>query len=151
MIGSTTRTPLDTACLMLDSLRDRQLDGVLDAFDPSPDTYIFVEGPRWTNKGGERIHKGWRDYFNAPIKLLEWRWTEGPEVFESDTLALVCGVVEYQFEGAGQPRPLAMRMTWAMRLNDDGVWRIVHEHGSQPLEDPYGTGDWLVEGEPTDA
>lgn len=145
MIGSPTRTPLDTACLMLDSLRDHDLEGVLDCFDTSPDVYIFVEGPRWTNKGGERIHQGWRDYFNAPIHLNDWRWTEGPEVFESADMALVCGVIAYEFEGAGKPRPLVMRMTWAFRRNPDDVWRIIHEHGSQPLEDPYGTGDWLAQ------
>ena len=145
MIGSTTRTPLDTACLMLDSLRDRNLDGVLDCFDEGPDAYIFVEGPRWTNRDGKRIHKGWRDYFEAPIELLSWRWTDGPDVFESGDLGLVCGVVEYQFEGAGEPRTLLMRMTWGVRRSQDGVYRIMHEHGSQPLKDPYGVGDWLVE------
>lgn len=144
MIGSTTRSPLDTATLMLDSLRDRSLEGVLDCFDKSPDTYVFVEGPRWTNRGGEAIHQGWRDYFDAPIALNSWRWTEGPDVFESGDLAVVCGVIEYEFEGNGQPRPLPMRMTWVVRRSEDRVWRIVHEHGSQPLEDPYGTGDWLV-------
>lgn len=143
MLASTTRSPLDTVELMLNSLRDRHLEGVLDCFDESPDVYIFPEGPRWTNKGGQRIHKGWRDYFQAPIRLKSWRWTNGPEVFESTDLALVCGVIEYEFEGAGQPRPLTMRMTWGVRRSGDGVWRIIHEHGSQPLADPYGTGDWL--------
>lgn len=143
MIGSTTRTPLDTACLMMDSLKERNLEGVLDCFDKSPDIYVYPEGPRWTNKGGERIHKGWRDYFQAPIRLHSWRWTDGPEVFEGTELALVCGVIQFEFEGAGQPRPLHMRMTWGMRRSADGVWRIIHEHGSQPLKDPYGTGDWL--------
>lgn len=147
MIASTTRTPLDTVCLMLDSLRDRNLDGVLDCFDEGPDVYIFVEGPRWTNRDGKRIHKGWRDYFKAPITLHSWRWTDGPDVFESGDMGLVCGVVEYQFEGANEPRPLLMRMTWAVRRSPDNVFRIMHEHGSQPLADPYGTGDWFVEEE----
>lgn len=146
MIGSTARTPVETATLMLDSLRDRSLKGVLDCFDPGEDTYIFVEGPRWTNRGGERIHQGWRDYFQAPIRLIQWQWTEGPTTFEDGDLAVVCGVIEYQFEGAGEPRPLPMRMTWVVRRGDERIWRIVHEHGSQPLKDPYGTGDWLVEG-----
>lgn len=143
MIGSPDRTPLETAALLLDSIQNRELEGVLDSFDEADDTYIFVEGPRWTNRGGRRIHQGWRDYFDAPILLRSWRWTEGPYVFEDAALATVCGVVEYQFEGAGEPRPMLMRMTWVVRRGADGVWRIIHEHGSQPLEDPYGTGDWL--------
>lgn len=142
-----SRGPLETAAYMLDSVRDRDLDGVLDCFDPSPDTYVYLEGPRWTNKGGERIRQGWRDYFKAPIELHGWRWAEGPEVHESGDLALVAGVIDYQFEGAGQPRHLKMRMTWVLRRTD-GVWRILHEHGSQPLADPYGTGDWLITEKP---
>ena len=138
-----SRTPLQTASLMLDSLRDRDLDGVLDCFDAADDTYVFVEGPRWTNKGGRKIHQGWRDYFQAPILLHSWAWVEGPEVHESGDLALVAGVIEYAFEGGGRPRQLRMRMTWVLRRTD-GIWRIIHEHGSQPLPDPYGTGDWLV-------
>lgn len=138
-----TRTPLETASGMLDALINRDLDGVLDSFDPADDTYVYLEGPRWTNKGGDRIAKGWRDYFQAPIALRSWEWQEGPEVHESGDLALVAGVIEYQFEGAGAPRPLRMRMTWVTRRTD-GVWRILHEHGSQPLADPYGTGDWLI-------
>lgn len=145
MIGSTERTPVDTATLMLDSVRDRDLEGVLDCFDKADDTYVYLEGPRWTNRGGERIHKGWRDYFDAPIELNQWRWTEGPYVFESSDLATVCGVIEYDFMGGGEPKHLKMRMTWVVRRGEDRVWRIVHEHGSQPLADPYGTGDWYVE------
>lgn len=141
---TTERTPLETAEHMLNSLRDRDLDGVLDCFDDAPDVYIFVEGPRWSNQDGRRIHQGWRDYFQAPIQLNGWQWAEGPEVFEDAALALVAGIVEYDFEGAGEPRHLRMRMTWVLRKNDEDVWKIIHEHGSQPLDDPYGTGDWLV-------
>jgi ketosteroid isomerase-like protein len=138
-----SRTPLQTATLMLDSVRDRDLDTVLDSYDPADDTYVYLEGPRWTNKGGERIRRGWRDYFTAPISLHSWAWAEGPEVHESGDLALVAGVIDCEFEAGGQPRPLRMRMTWVLRRTG-GVWRILHEHGSQPLADPYGTGDWLL-------
>ncbi|WP_256839422.1 YybH family protein [Ornithinimicrobium faecis] len=136
-------TPLATATGMLDALIDRDLDGVLECFDPAEDTYVYLEGPRWTNKGGEAIRKGWRDYFQAPIALLSWQWAEGPEVHESGDLGFVAGVIEYQFESDGMARPLRMRMTWVVRRRG-GAWRILHEHGSQPLTDPYGTGDWLV-------
>lgn len=145
MTAATDRTPIGTPTQMFDSLIARDLEGVLDCFDDADDAYVFLEGPRWTNKGGKRIHQGWRDYFEAPIRLKEWRWVEGPEVFASGDLAAVCGVTECQFEGAGEPRPMKMRMSWVVRRGEDRVWRIVHEHGSQPLPDPYGTGDWWQE------
>ena len=133
---------VETPTRMLDSLARQDLEGVLDCFDPAEDTYVFVEGPRWTNRGGERIRDGWRDYFTAPQKLASWEWVEGPEAHESGELALVAGVIRYDFEIDGASAPMNFRMTWVLRRTN-GVWRILHEHGSQPLPDPYGTGDWL--------
>jgi ketosteroid isomerase-like protein len=134
--------PLQTITRMLDAVRDRRVETVVDCFDPGPDTYVFLEGPRWTNRGGESIRRGWRAYFQAPIRLRSWSWHDGPLLHESGDLAVVAGVVDCDFEAGGAPRPLRMRMTWGLARNA-GVWRIVHEHGSQPLADPYGTGDWL--------
>ncbi|MFD2354595.1 nuclear transport factor 2 family protein [Nonomuraea ferruginea] len=71
---------------------------------------------------------------------------EGPFCWEADTLAQVAGVIDYDIEGDGKQGRLRMRMTWLVRREDD-TWRIVHEHGSQPLADPYGAGDWWPEGE----
>lgn len=142
---STPRGAAATPAHMLDSLAARRLDDVIDCFDGAPDTYVFLEGPRWTNTGGDRIHEGWRKYFEAPIRLAEWAWVEGPVVQEADRLALVCGVIDFVFETDGRRRDMRMRMTWVLRPGPDGVWRIVHEHGSQPLADPYGTGDWAPE------
>ena len=56
------------------------------------------------------------------------------------------GVVDYDVSGNGRASRLRMRMTWLLRWEGDR-WRIVHEHGSQPLPDPYGAGDWWPEGE----
>lgn len=139
------RTPLQTAEAMLTSVIERRLDGVLETFSPADDAYVFVEGPRWTTRGGDRIRAGWEAYFKAPIRINAFRWVEGPFTYESDTLAQVVGVIDYDITGNGKAGRLRMRMTWLMR-KEDGVWRIVHEHGSQPLPDPYGAGDWWPEG-----
>lgn len=130
---------------MLQAVIDRSLEGVLDSFSPAPDSYVFVEGPRWTTRGGDRIQAGWRAYFDAPIRITAFRWVEGPVTWQSEGLAQVAGVVDYDVTGQGKPRQLRMRMTWLLRP-EDGRWRIVHEHGSQPLPDPYGAGDWWPEG-----
>ncbi|MFV2022833.1 MULTISPECIES: YybH family protein [unclassified Micromonospora] len=145
MPATPTRSAVDTPAQMLDALRERDLDGVLDCFDPGPQTYVFLEGPRWSNRGGDRVHEGWRRYFDSPVRLIEWRWADGPDVHESQHVAFVCGIVDCHFTGGPQDRQLRMRMTWGLRRGTDGVWRIIHEHGSQPLADPYGTGDWFAE------
>ena len=138
-------TPLATAEGMLTAVIDRNLDGVLDSFSSADDAYVFVEGPRWTTKGGEQIANGWRAYFDAPIRITAFRWAEGPFVFESGSLGQVVGIVDYNVSGDGVAKRLRMRMTWLVRHEGDR-WRIVHEHGSQPLADPYGAGDWWPEG-----
>ncbi|MGH3264021.1 MAG: YybH family protein [Sciscionella sp.] len=139
-------TPLSAAEGMLTAVIGRDLPGVLDSFSAADDVYIFVEGPRWTNRGGGRIAEGWRAYFEAPIRITAFEWVEGPYVFESGTLGQVVGVVDYDVSGNGMAKRLRMRMTWLLRHEGDR-WRIVHEHGSQPLPDPYGAGDWWPAGE----
>lgn len=138
-------TPLDTAEAMLTAVVDQRLEGVLETFSPEDDAYVFVEGPRWTTHGGDRIKAGWEAYFKAPVGITAFRWVEGPFTWESDTLAQVVGVIDYDIVGDGKAGRLRMRMTWLVR-REEGRWRIVHEHGSQPLEDPYGAGDWWPEG-----
>lgn len=138
-------SPLAGAEGMLTAVVERDLDGVLDSFSSGPDAYVFVEGPRWTTKGGDRIAAGWRAYFEAPIRITVFDWAEGPFVFRSGTLGQVAGIVDYDVSGNGVAKRLRMRMTWLLRDEGDR-WRIVHEHGSQPLADPYGAGDWWPEG-----
>lgn len=130
---------------MLEAVIGRDLNGVLDSFSRQDDAYVFVEGPRWTTKGGDKIAAGWRAYFDAPIRIASFSWVEGPYVYESGSLAQVVGVIDHQVSGGGVAKRLRMRMTWLLRHEGDR-WRIVHEHGSQPLADPYGAGDWWPEG-----
>jgi len=138
-------TPLGATEDMLTAVIDRRLDDVLDSFSAADDTYVFLEGPRWTNRGGDRIATGWRAYFTAPIRIEAFRWVEGPYTFEGAELAQVAGVIDYDIATDGEAGRLRMRMTWLLRREEDR-WRIVHEHGSQPLADPYGAGDWWPAG-----
>ena len=46
------------------------------------------------------------------------------------------------FPQLGPIKEIVFRLTWVMERQSDR-WRIVHEHASQPLTDPYGVGDWL--------
>ncbi|WP_083768225.1 YybH family protein [Nocardioides sp. JS614] len=143
-------TPLAAAEGMLRGVIDRDLDAVLDSFTSAADAYMYVEGPRWTTRGGDNVAQGWRAYFDTGIGIDSFSWVEGPQVIETPALSAVLGVVDYQVRSAegSQPAehaPLRLRMTWLLRP-EDGRWRIVHEHGSQPLVDPYGSGDWWPEG-----
>jgi ketosteroid isomerase-like protein len=151
--------PLGAIEAMLNAVIERRLEEVLDSFSAGEDAYVFVEGPRWSTRGGDRIAKGWRAYFDAPIRIDSYAWVEGPFVLGEEPLALVAGILDYAVRGNGSAGMLRMRMSWLLRAEGRKTlalshsdephvtrWRIVHEHGSQPLADPYGAGDWWPEG-----
>lgn len=138
-------TPLQAAEAMVAAVINRDLDGVLDSFTSQDDAYMYVEGPRWTTRGGNNVAAGWRAYFESSIRINNFHWVEGPFTFETPELAQVMGVIDYDISGEGENGRLRLRMTWLLRL-ENGRWRIIHEHGSQPLADPYGAGDWWPAG-----
>lgn len=127
----------------LNAICARDVPTVLSLIDlEDPRIMGFPEGPRWVTNKGETIRRGWNDYMDNPVVLKNWSWVQGPDVKAEGTMALVAAVVNYEFEVNGRPNPLKMRMTWVLH-EVDGVWKSIHEHGSQPLPDPYGFGDWL--------
>ncbi|WP_433496465.1 YybH family protein [Sphaerimonospora sp. CA-214678] len=138
-------TAVQAAESMLNAVVARDLEKVVGIFSDRPDAYMYVEGPRWTTRGGERLREGWAAYFRAGVGIEAWEWVEGPFSFDTAELAQVMGVIDYRVRGGDTVTPLRLRMTWLFRM-ENGRWRIVHEHGSQPLEDPYGAGDWWPEG-----
>lgn len=146
------QSPLAAAEGMLQGVIDRDLPAVLDSFTGGEDAYMYVEGPRWTTRGGANVQKGWRAYFETGVGIESYAWVEGPQVIETPELSAVLGVIDYVVrpggERTGTADPLRLRMTWLLRP-EEGRWRIVHEHGSQPLVDPYGSGDWWPEGATT--
>lgn len=137
--------PLQVAEKMLNSVVTKDLEGVVSCFSPAADAYMYVEGPRWTTTGGHNVRSGWTAYFESGMGIGKWAWVEGPHVFADQRLAQVVGVIDYEMIGGDKRTPLRLRMTWLMRREEQG-WQIIHEHGSQPLEDPYGAGDWWPDG-----
>ena len=128
---------------ILDAVRDRDVPTILAGLHLAGTPKLsFPEGPRWAVSQADTVQRGWNDYMSNPVVLTEWHWVQGPIVNARDGMALVAGIVHYGFEVDGRPNPLKMRMTWVLQ-EVDGEWKCVHEHGSQPLPDPYGLGDWL--------
>lgn len=133
---------------MLNAICARDVPTILASIDLGGTRVMgFPEGPRWVNSDVDTVKRGWKDYMDNPVVLKEWSWVQGPDVKAEGTMALVVGVVNYAFEVDGRPNPLKMRMTWVLH-QVDGMWKSIHEHGSQPLPDPYGFGDWLKESPP---
>lgn len=138
--GPLART-IDT---FIDDITAERIAEIIDGYDPSDDTYVFLEGPRWSTKTGERVAFGWSAFTDSPIRMRDWAWAEGPFEFVEGTLGWIAGVIDLNVTVGERAIAIRLRGTYVMRLNpDDQQWRIIHEHFSQPLADPYGMGDWL--------
>ena len=46
-----------------------------------------------------------------------------------------CEVADHQVEREGKElRSMDNRITWVLRKNSEGAWKIVHEHTSAPVD-----------------
>lgn len=122
---------------------DKNIEEVIGAYIVSPDTYVVLEGPRYTTKGYDLIAKGWRDFCDSVLNLESVDWVEGPFVEESHEMAWIAGIFILKVEAKGRSFEVKFRGTFIMTRDPDGNWKIKHEHVSAPLNDPYGIGDWL--------
>lgn len=116
---------------------------VISSYDPSDETYVFLEGPRWSTKTGERVAFGWKAFLNSPIRMVSHRWSEGPFAVVEGKMAWIAGIVDLTVRVGDRTVELTLRGTYVLREHRPGEWGVVHEHFSKPLEDPYGLGDWL--------
>ncbi|MFY1698358.1 YybH family protein [Solwaraspora sp. WMMA2101] len=150
--GSDPGTPLGALNTLLTAIVAGDADAIVDCYAGIDDLHVFVEGPRWQTVGHPAVARGWRAFSAAPMSVTRVDLTDGPWVHGTagdsagvpGALASVSATVKMTVQGvAGDDRGVPMRLTWVLRRDDDR-WRIVHEHASQPLTDPYGVGDWLV-------
>jgi ketosteroid isomerase-like protein/uncharacterized protein (DUF1330 family) len=121
----------------------RDLEAIVGRYAPGDRPYVFVEGPRWSTRGHDRIAAGWRAFAAASLSVERVEWVEGPVAEVEGRFGWIAGIVELVVQVAGVERRVRFRGSFVMQRDAAGEWRIVHEHFSQPAADPYGIGDWL--------
>jgi ketosteroid isomerase-like protein len=128
----------------------KDVERIIASYTDSAETYVFVEGPRYSTLGIANIAKGWRDFNAAPMSLESITWTEGPwceqSGDETGAMAWVAGILVLRIDVKGKVFEQTFRATFVLRKNAEGAWQIRQEHVSAPLPDPYGIGDWLQKG-----
>ena len=138
----------------IQAIVDERIDDVIAGYDPSDETYVFLEGPRWSTKTGERVATGWKAFNASPIRMRGWSWVEGPFCMAEGSMGWVAGIVDLRVglidPAGGLEREVNVRLrgTYVVRRQPDGRWAVIHEHFSQPMDDPYGVGDWLPKPSP---
>ena len=80
-------------------------------------------------RGRQAVAEGWRPFFEEPKAPFSWQ-PDRVEVTSSGTLAVSTGPV---FDSDGK-RTGTFNSTW--RLEKDGEWRIVLDHGCPPCNCP---------------
>ena len=135
--------PIDQIDNFYQAIIRKEVDCICQSYVPNEDTYVFVEGPRYSTIGYGNIFKGWQDFCNSGLTLQKIEWVEGPFTEESGDLAWVAGLVLLTVAVNSQIIQRTFRATFVLRKNEAGCWQIRQEHVSAPLNDPYGIGDWL--------
>jgi ketosteroid isomerase-like protein len=125
------------------AVQGKDIDSIIDFYADSPELLVFVEGPRWATLSFERVSKGWQDFVDSPIFVKSCEWIENLESKIIGEMGFVGGIVEMKVEINGEMKAIRFRGTFVFQLENDGKWRVIHEHFSQPAADPYGIGDWL--------
>jgi ketosteroid isomerase-like protein len=124
------------------AVREKRLDDICMAYQQSPQTYVILEGPRLATLGYEKIAEGWGDFCRSAIQLEGIEWLEEPFFFNFSDSITLAGVLRLYGQVAGGPAfDQTFRATFLLHKSDYGL-KIVHEHVSGALSDPYGIGDW---------
>ena len=135
--------PVETIDHFYQSIIDKNVEAIRASYVPSEETYVILEGPRYTTLGYEKIAKGWGDFCDSLLTLNKIEWVEGPFEETSTDMAWVGGMIVLTVEVKGKEFVVQFRSTFVLRKNQENQWQIKHEHVSAPLQDPYGIGDWL--------
>lgn len=121
---------------------DKREEDIRLSYWPGDETYVILEGPRLATLGFAKISEGWIDFCRSKIFLDRVEWLEGPMEFPFEGSVTLAGVIRLVggIDG-GEPFDKTFRATFLLRDSVWG-WKILHEHVSGALTDPYGIGDW---------
>ena len=124
-----------------DAVMANDIQGIQDAYIDSADTYVVLEGPRYTTRSFTEIISSWKDFTSSPIQLTNTTWVEGPFEEIVGDMGWIAGIADISIKVETKEFTTRFRCSFVMLRTEDD-WKIKYEHVSAPLEDPYGIGDW---------
>ena len=68
--------PVETINHFYQSIIDKNVEAIRASYVLSEETYVILEGPRYTTLGYEKIAKGWGDFCDSPLTLNKIEWVE---------------------------------------------------------------------------
>ncbi len=141
-LGTVRRSGWGAINNFYQAIIDKDITKIHESYLASEETYVILEGPRLATKGFEKIASGWSDFCKSSIELSAIEWLEGPFVFDFSDSTTLAGVI--RLTGKISPEKSfenTFRASFLLaKVGDE--YKIVHEHVSGALADPYGIGDW---------
>lgn len=122
---------------------NKRVSDIVNFYNESEDLLVFVEGPRWATHGFENVSKGWHDFVDSVIFVKKCFWSESLKTRIVGKMGFVGGITELHVEIKGELKIIRFSGTFVFEKNEEDNWKVIHEHFSQPAENPYGIGDWL--------
>ena len=116
------------------SVRAKDVDRFVALYDD--EVRVFDMWGRWSYDGAEAWRKMATEWF-ASLKSEQVAVVfEDVQTVVGDEVAVADAFVTYKglsAEGDGL-RAMNNRLTWALRKQADGAWKVVHEHSSAPAD-----------------
>jgi ketosteroid isomerase-like protein len=134
--------PTETINDFYQAIKAKNYEHIHGFYVKSDQTYVILEGPRYTTLGFPLIAKGWIDFCQSGLSLEAITWVEGPFEEAVTEMAWVAGMIILSVAVNEKVFSVQFRASFVLR-NVEENWKIIHEHVSAPLDDPYGIGDWL--------
>ena len=120
----------------------KDVDAFVALYDP--DVQVFDMWGEWAYRGADAwrtMATEWFDSLGTDRVAVEM---DDVQTVLSDDVAVVHAFVTYKgLSAAGQEvRAMTNRLSWALRRQTSGEWKIVHEHSSAPAD--FETGKVIL-------
>jgi len=132
--------PIEACRRLFRAIADFDVPAIQERYLQEDRLFIILEGPRSTSEGfdEERNRKGWSALLEQ-VRFFFFEFTDDMRAGRENDLAWVAGTLRYGYGPPGAARPAThaqSRGTWILERHG-GDWRVVSEHVSFPLPDPY--------------
>ncbi|HEY6874721.1 MAG TPA: nuclear transport factor 2 family protein [Candidatus Dormibacteraeota bacterium] len=127
---------------MLDRYRtavyDKDLDAFIGLYDENARVYDLWG--RWMYSSASEWRKPAEEWFASLGTDRSSPEFHDVQIDAGDNIAAVHAFITYRGQSAEgtELRSMDNRITWVLRKNSDGAWKIVHEHTSAPAD--FDTG-----------
>jgi len=112
----------------------KDVDGFIELYDE--DARVFDLWGRWLYRGSAEWRKSAEEWFGSLGTERSSPEFDDVQIAMDDGVAAMHAFVKYKGLSADgtELRSMDNRITWVLRKNGDGAWKILHEHTSAPAD-----------------